>query len=124
MCIIIITEQHQVNAKELTESIVLQQFYNDLQSEISIDNFLPSLVAKKVITIKDKRLITESGGGSNERCKFFIDKYISKSLSAGDTTTFYKFLQLIDESPKYAVLIATIKRFLMIESLQDKISGS
>ena len=123
MLCVIFTEQHQINAKELTESVVLQQFYGDLQSEVSIDDFLPLLVTKKVITIHDKGLITESGRGSNERCKFFLDQYISKPLSTGNTSTFYKFLQLIDASPKYTVLTARIKQFLMVETLQDEISG-
>ena len=107
----------------MTESVVLQQFYKDLQSGISIDEFLPTLVTKRVITIHDKILITESGKSTNERCQFFLDQYISKPLSVGDPSAFYKFLQLIDTSSKYTVLTANIKQTLMVESLQDKISG-
>ena len=102
---------------------MLQQFYKDLQSGISVDEFLPTLVTKRVITIYDKILITESGKSTNERCEFFLDQYISKPLSAGDPSAFYKFLQLIDASSKYTVLTAKIKQKLMVESLQDKISG-
>ena len=117
------TEQHQITTKELTESVVLQQFYKDLQSGISVDEFLPSFVTKRIITIHEKILITESGKSTNERCQFFLDQYISKPLSAGDSTSFYKFLQLIDASSKYTVLTAKIKQSLMVESLQDNISG-
>ena len=88
-----------------------------------MDEFLPTLVTKGVITIYDKILITESGKSTNERCQFFLDQYISKPLSVGDRSAFYKFLQLIDASSKYAILTANIKQTLMVESLQDKISG-
>ena len=118
------TEQHQLNTERLTESDVLQKFYRDLQSGISIDEFLPSLISKRVITINDKTLITESGKSTNERCQFFLDNYVSKLLSAGDPSAFYKLLQLLDASSKHAVLTAKIKQSLMIESLQDKISGT
>ena len=103
---------------------MLQNFYRDLQRGISIDEFLPSLVTKRVITINDKILITESGKNTNERCQFFLDRYISKTLSAGDPSAFYKLLQLMDQSSKYTMLTAKIKRSLMVESLQDKISGT
>ena len=118
------TEQHRLNTEGLTESDVLQKFYRDLQSGISIDEFLPSLISKRVITINDKTLITESGKSTNERCQFFLDNYISKPLSVGDPSAFYKLLQLLDASSKHAVLTAKIKQSLMIESLQDKISGT
>ena len=118
------TEQHQLNTERLTESDVLQKFYRDLQSGILIDEFLPSLISKRVIIINDKTLITESGKSTNERCQFFLDNYISKPLSAGDSSAFYKLLQLLDGSTKHAVLTAKIKQSLMIESLQDKISGT
>ena len=68
-------------------------------------------------------LITESGKNSNERCQFFLDQYISKPLSAGDSSAFYKLLQLMDGSSIYALVAAKIKQSLMVESLQDKISG-
>ena len=117
-------EQHEINKKESRESSVLHQFYKDLQNGILIDELLPSLVTKRIITINEKILITESGKNINERCQFFLDQYISKPLLAGDSSAFYKLLQLMDESSKYNVLTAKMKQSLMIESLQDKISGT
>ena len=117
-------EQQQINKRELTELSVLHQFYKDLQNGILIDELLPSLVTKRVITITDKVLITESGKSTNERCQFFLDQYISKPLSTGNPSAFNKLLQLMDESSKYTVLAAKIKQSLMTESLQDKISGT
>ena len=123
MLLIFFAEQQQINKSELTELSVLQQFYKDLQNGILIDELLPSLVTKRVITIADKILITESGKNTNERCQFFLDQYISIPLSTGDPSAFNKLLQLLDESSKYSVLVAKIKQSLMVESLQDKIFG-
>ena len=116
-------EQFHKSAKQISESAVLQQFYKDLHSGISFDELLPQLITKRIITIDDKIIIAESGRDVNERCQYFLDQYISKPLSAGDSSAFYKFLQVIDESSKYSLLAAKIKQSLMIESLQEKISG-
>ena len=124
MLFIFFAEQQQIYKNKPTELSVLQQFYQDLQNGILINEFLPALITKRVISISDKTLITESGKNSNERCQFFLDQYISKPLSAGDPSAFYKLLQLLDASSKHAVLTAKIKQCLMIESLQDKISGT
>ena len=121
--LIFFTEQQQINKRELTELSVLQQFYKDLQNGILIDELLPSLVTKRVITINDKILITESGKSTNERCQFFLNQYIFKPLLTGDPSTFNKLLELMDGSSKYSVLVAKIKQSLMVESLQDKIIG-
>ena len=105
------------------ESQVLQQFYERLQIVLPIDELLPRLVSKKIIAINDKILITESGRNINERCRFFLDHYIAKPLSAGDPTPFYKLLQAMDTSVNGIALATKIQQSLMIESLQDKISG-
>ena len=117
------TEKHQTNKRELTELSVLHQFYKDLQNGILMEELLPSLISKRIITISDKMLITEFGKSTNERCGFFLDQYIFKPLSAGDPRAFYKLIQLMDGSTKYTMLAAKIKQSLMVESLQDKISG-
>ena len=124
MRLIYFTEQHEISKKKSTELSVLHQFYKDLQNGILIDELLPSLVTKRIITINEKILITESGKNINERCQFFLDQYISKPLLAGDSSAFYKLLQLMDGSSKYTVLTAKMKQSLMIESSQDKISGT
>ena len=102
---------------------MLQQFYQDLQSGLPIDEFLPQIVTKKIITISDKISITESGKNINERCQFFLDHYIAKPLLAGDSTPLYKLLQIMGASTKCIVLATKMKHFLKIESIQDKISG-
>ena len=116
-------EHLQKSVKQLSESAVLQQFYKDLQNGISLHELLPQLITKRIITIDDKILIAESGRNVNERCQYFLDQYISKPLSAGDSSAFYKFLQVMDASSKYSLLATKIKQSLTIESLQEKISG-
>ena len=116
-------ERLQKSVKQLSESAVLQQFYKDLQNGISLDKLLPQLITKRIITIDDKLLIAESGRNVNERCQYFLDQYISKPLSAGDSSAFYKFLLVMDSSSKYSLLATRMKQSLMIESLQEKNSG-
>ena len=127
MCILvslcISTDQNQASTKELVESKVLHQFYDDLQIVLPIDKLLPQLVTKKIITINDKILVTESSKNINERTQFFLEHYIAKPLSAGDPASFYRLLQVMDASNKCIVLATKIKQCLNIESLQDKISG-
>ena len=111
------------NPEESLELQVLQQFYEHLQIVLPIDELLPRLVSKKIITINDKILITESGRNINEKCRFFLDHYIAKPLSTGDPIPFYKLLQAMDTSVNGVTLATKIQQYLMIESLQDKISG-
>jgi len=88
-----------------------------------LDSLLPQLITKRIITIEDKILIAESGRSVNERCQYFLDQYISKPLSAGDSSAFYKFLLTIDASSKYLMLATKIKQSLMVESLQEENPG-
>ena len=123
MCICISTDQSQASTQELVELKVLNQFYDDLQIVLPIDKLLPQLVTKKIVTINDKILISESGKNINERSQFFLEHYIAKPLSAGDPVMFYRLLQVMDASNKCIVLAAKIKQSLDIEYLQDKISS-
>lgn len=107
----------------MAESTVLRQFYRNLQNGIPIDDLLPQLITKKVITINDKVLISEISRDINERCRYFLDRYISKPLSAGDPSAFYKLLQIMNASPQCTMLAGKIKQCLMRESMQDKLSG-
>ena len=104
----------------MAESIVLQQFYRDLQNGIPIDDLLPQLVTKRIITINNKTLISNISGDVNERCQYFLDQYISKPLSEGDPSAFYKLLQILSASPQCIMLAAKIKQCLMS---QDKLAG-
>ena len=118
-----ITDQNQIATKKPTESAVLQQFYEDLQNCIPIDEFLPQLVTTKIITITDKMSITDCSKRVNERCQYFLDHYISKPLSAGNPSSFHKMLQIMDASPRCSGLADKIKQSLKTESMQDNQSG-
>ena len=58
----------------MTESAVLQKFYKDLQNGFPLDEFLPQLVTKKIITITDKLLITEYSKSVTERHQYFLNQ--------------------------------------------------
>ena len=102
---------------------MLQQFYQNLQGGLPIDELLPQIVTERIITINDKISITESGKNINERCQFFLDHYIAKPLLAGDPTPLYNLLQIMETSFQCTLLANKIKDSLKIDSLQDKISG-
>ena len=123
LCYLISTDQNEISTTELTESAVLQQFFKDLQNGIPLDNFLPQLVTKKIITITDKLQITEHSKSINERCQYFLDQFISKPILAGDPSAFYKLVQLMETSSQCIVLAARIKQCLMVGSLENKFAG-
>ena len=102
---------------------MLYQFYEHLQSVLPIDELLPRLVSKKVITINEKIDITESGRNIYGKCRILLDHYIAKPLSSGDPTPFYKLLQAMGTSLNGSMLAMKMQNSLMIECLQDKISG-
>jgi len=112
-----------MGTKELVESMVLKEFYEDLQNGLPINELLPQFVTNRVITIKDKILITEYGKTANERSQYLLDKYIIIPLSMGDPSAFQKLLEIMDGSPKCVAMVAKIRQCLNVVSLQDKISG-
>ena len=89
---------------------------------IPLDEFLPQLVTTKIITITDKMFIAGFSKSAIERCQYFLDHYISKSLSAGDPSALYKLLQIMDASPRCSGLAAKIKQLLKIESMEGNLS--
>ena len=119
----ILIDQSQISTKNSLELAVLQHFYRDLQNLLPIDELLPQLVTQKIVTIIEKMTIAESGKNVNERSQYFLHHYISRPLSAGDPTAFYKLLQIMDTSLKCVALATTIKQCLNVRSLQDKITG-
>ena len=128
MCISLLfhfTESNKISLSvtEMTESVVIQKFYKDLQSGFPLDEFLPQLVTKKIITLTDKLLITEYSKSVSERCQCFLDQCILKPISAGDPSAFYSLLQLMESSSQCIVLAARMKQHLMMGSLENKFGG-
>ena len=103
---------------------MLQYFNQELQNGLPIDEIIPQLVTKKIITINDKLLIIQFSKNATERSKYFLEQYIIKPLLGSDSSAFYKFLQILEASSKCILLAARIKQLLMVESLQGKILGT
>ena len=108
--------------KKLQESVALVMFYKDLCNVLPVDDLLPVLVTQQVITIKNKDLIM-SGKTNDERTQCLLDHFISKSLSVGDTTTFYKLLEAMKTSPKCNFLVERINQFLSNSEEEGNLSG-
>ena len=121
--IFIFIDQNEPQKGEQKELSVLQCFCQELQNGLPIDELMPQLVTKKIITINDKLSISQFSKNATERSKYFLDQYIIKQLLDGDSSAFYKFLEILEASSKCVLLAARIKQLLMDESLQDKICG-
>ena len=108
--------------RKLQESVALVKFYKDLCNVLPVDDLLPVLVTQQVITIKNKDLIM-TGKTNDERTQCLLDHFISKSLSVGDTTTFYKLLEAMKTSPKCSFLVERINQFLSNIEEEESFSG-
>ena len=107
----------------MQESVALARFYKDLCNVLPVDDILPILVTKQIITIKNKDFIM-TGKTSDERIQFLLDHFISKSLSAGDTYVFYKLLEAMVAFPKCSFLVEKINQFLTSsEEEKEDLSG-
>ena len=106
----------------MRESVALVRFYKDLCNVLPVDDILPILITKRIITIQNKDFIM-TGKTSDERTQYLLDHFISKSLSAGDTNVFYKLLEAMVTSPKCSFLVEKINQFLASTEEEGKLSG-
>ena len=84
-------------------------FYDKICKTLPLDEFLPKLVAQRIITIDEKMRIAASGKTESERTQHLLDHYIARPLSAGDPSFFHKLLDVMSGSPKCDFLINDIQ---------------
>ena len=102
---------------------MLQSLCQELQNGLPINELMPQLITKKIITIHDKLSISEFSKNATKRCKYFLEEYIIKPLIEGNSGAFYKFLQLLEASSKCILLAAKIKERLVVKSSQGNFCG-
>ena len=92
------------------EYSALTEMTEDLYSALPIDDLLPKMISKRVITFHEK---TDIRSGRTDRDQ--VDKFISKltgEMNCGVNDRFYKFIEAMEESPKCDFLVKRMKGWI------------
>ena len=108
---------------QLPQLDTLVTFYDKICKTLPVDELLPELVAQCVITKANKTSITVSCKTESERTQYLLDHYIARPLSAGDSSSFHKLLDVMSSSPKCKYLINDIQHHLSTATNNQKFSG-
>ena len=106
------------------ELIVVEKMTNDLCNALPIDDLFPSMISNHVIDFKDKAEICAERT-ERRRVAYFLEKYLTKGLhyeQQCDTTHFYRFLTVLERSPKCDFLVKRIKRCM--EQCKEELAKS
>ena len=103
------------------ELSVVQKMADDLCNALPIDDLFPSMISNHVINFNDK---AEIGAEKTERRRVscFLEKYLTKDLYCGETANFYRFLTVMERSPKCDFLVKRIKRCM--EQCKEELAKS
>ena len=95
------------------ELAALQKMTNDLCNALPIDDLFPSMISHRVIDFNDKADICAERT-ERRRVGYFLEKYLTKGLNLQecDTTRFYRFLTVMERSPKCDFLVERMKRYM------------
>ena len=96
----------------------LVAFYVKICKTLPIDDLLPEFVTQRIITIDEKTRIVAFGKTESERTQYLLDHYIARPLLAGDTSFFYKLLDVMSSSPKCNFLVNDIQHHLSTATLE------
>ena len=82
----------------------------DLCTTLPINDLFPSLISKRVIDFNDEAEIY-SESIERRRVELFISKLISR-IKTGDSVKFYKFMEVMKESPKCVNLLNRMEQLI------------
>ena len=101
-------EKEEVSSTEpCIEYIVVQKMTSDLCNALPIDDLFPSMISNHVIDFKDKAEICTKGT-EHSRVGYFLERYLVKRLNVHDTTHFYRFMKVMERSPRCNFLVKRI----------------
>ena len=86
----------------------LIEMTEDLCNALPIDDLLPKMIAKRVITFQDKAEIRAERTG-RDKVELFISK-LTGEMDSGENKRFYKFIDVMKESPKCDVLVKRMEK--------------
>ena len=105
------------------ELAALKKMTSDLCNALPIDDLFPSMISNHVIDFNDKADICAERT-ERRRVEYFLGKYLTKGLNLQecDTTRFYRFLTVMERSPKCDFLVKRIKRCM--EECREELAKS
>ena len=83
---------------------------NDLCTALPINDLLPKMISKRVITIDDKNEI-RSERTDRDKVDLFISK-LSKEVGSRENERFYNFIKVMKESPKCNFLVKRMEGWI------------
>ena len=98
------------SGEHTAEYNALIEMTEDLCNALPIDDLLPKMISKRVITIQDK---TEIRGERIDRDK--VQLLISKltgEMASGENKRFYDFIKVMNESPKCKFLVKRMEEWI------------
>ena len=107
----------------IPELDILSAFYEKICRVLPVDELLPKLVTERVIEVNDKTRISACGKTEFERSQYLLDYFIARPLSGGDTSLFYKLLDIMSTSSKCEFLIPKMQCQLSSTMKHQKFSG-
>ena len=101
------------------ETEVLQKFYSRLLQTLTrnLNDVLPDLVSRGVITVDQKIDIKEYGKAQSERAEHLLDSYIHRPLREGIPDNFIKLLKVMKGIPSCSTLATSIDQHLQYGSI-------
>ena len=89
----------------------LTEMTEDLCNALPIDDLLPKMIAKRVITFQDKAEI-RAERTNRDKVELFISKLTGEMIS-GENKRFYKVInEVMKESPKCDFLVKRMKKWI------------
>ena len=82
----------------------------DLCNALPIDDLLPKMISKRVITFQDKAEI-RAGRTDRDKVESFISKLTGEMVSE-ENERFYKFIDVMKGSPKCVFLVKRMERWI------------
>ena len=94
---------------ETPEETAFIEHYDRLTGALPIVKLLPKFISKRIITFSEQDKIL-AGETDSDKTKRFLE-HITRHFNAGNTHTFYKFLEVVEShGGQYAYLAADIQK--------------
>ena len=98
------------NSRNTAEYNALIEITEDLYNALPIDDLLPKMISKRVIDFNEKAEI-RSGSTDRDKVDIFISK-LTGQMASGENERFYKFIEVMKESPKCNFLVKKMDRWI------------
>ena len=106
---------------ETPEEAAFIEHYDRLTGALPIVKLLPKFISKRIITFSEQDKIL-AGETDSDKTKRFLE-HITKHFSAGNTYTFYKFLEVVEShGGQYAYLAADIQKTIEQQKTKQQVA--